>query len=78
MILRAKLVDCLEQSETANANDMLETLRWVDHTDKDAQGLFPPCISCALTMLVGSGGKDRKSTHAAWIMERGSLSSNIT
>jgi hypothetical protein len=23
---------------------MLETLRWVDHTDKDAQGIFPPSI----------------------------------
>ncbi|KAK9642597.1 hypothetical protein HCH54_008029 [Aspergillus fumigatus] len=44
MIPRAKLVNYLKQSETSNANDMLETLRWVDHTDKDAQGLFPPSI----------------------------------
>jgi hypothetical protein len=44
MIPRAKLVNYLKQRETANANDMLETLRWVDHTDKDAQGLFPPSI----------------------------------
>jgi hypothetical protein len=44
MIPCAKLVNYLKQWETANANDMLETLRWVDHIDKDAQGLFPPSI----------------------------------
>jgi hypothetical protein len=44
MIPHAKLVNYLKQRETANANDMLETLRWVDHIDKDAQGLFPPSI----------------------------------
>ncbi|KAF4151422.1 hypothetical protein CNMCM6069_003877 [Aspergillus lentulus] len=33
MIPHAKLVNYLKQQETANANDMLETLRWVDHTE---------------------------------------------
>jgi hypothetical protein len=44
LIPRAKLVNYLKQSETTIAHDMLETLRWVDHTDKDAQGIFPSSI----------------------------------
>ncbi|KAF4230413.1 hypothetical protein CNMCM6457_005989 [Aspergillus fumigatiaffinis] len=44
MIPRAKLVNYLKQSEAAMAHDMLETLRWADHTDKDAKGVFPPSI----------------------------------
>ncbi|KAF7128419.1 hypothetical protein CNMCM5793_003149 [Aspergillus hiratsukae] len=46
MISRAKLVNYLKQRETANANDMLETLRWVDHTDKDAQVSRCQLICC--------------------------------
>ncbi|GIJ90568.1 hypothetical protein Asppvi_009525 [Aspergillus pseudoviridinutans] len=44
IIPHAKLVNYLKQSEAAMAHDMLETLRWVDYTDKDAQGIFPPSI----------------------------------
>jgi hypothetical protein len=68
MIPRAKLVNYLKQRETANANDMLETLRWVDHIDKDAQGLFPPSI-LRLTFPAFYGVNVLYDAHDHTIME---------
>jgi predicted transcriptional regulator len=44
MIPRAKLVNYLKQPEADVGDDMLQRLRWVDHRDKDRQGIFPPSI----------------------------------
>ncbi|GIJ85587.1 hypothetical protein Asppvi_004446 [Aspergillus pseudoviridinutans] len=44
MIPRAKLVNYLKQLEADVGDDMLQRLRWVDHRDKDRQGIFPPSI----------------------------------
>ncbi|GFF94970.1 hypothetical protein IFM60648_10521, partial [Aspergillus lentulus] len=68
MIPHAKLVNYLKQRETANANDMLETLRWVDHTGRDAQGLFPPSI-LRLTFPAFYGVNVLYDAHDQTIME---------
>ncbi|KAH1712006.1 hypothetical protein KXX40_007872 [Aspergillus fumigatus] len=47
---------------------MLETLRWVDHTDKDAQGLFPPSI-LRLTFPAFYGVNVLYDVHDQAIME---------